>query len=120
MTLAYLLDEHVAHALGDELLAQAPPPSVRVIGGGDAPAPGTPDPALLEWCEREGFILVTNNRRTMPAHLANQLARSGRVPGIFIVKDGWTLAETAQHLVLVAGASPSREYENQVWFLPVV
>lgn len=73
----YLLDEHISPAYRSRLIHQAeinnPPFNLEVwmIGDPGAPPKGTPDPDVLRWCDLNGFALVTNNRRSMPVHLAD-------------------------------------------------
>ena len=64
-------------------------------------------------------MLLTYNRASMPLHLAAHVAAGGKIPGIFILKRGWGFAQTADHLVLVAGASLEGEHENQIRYLPL-
>ena len=44
------------------------------------------DPVILEWIACNNYILVTNNRRTMPGHFGNHLKTGGHVPGILIFR----------------------------------
>jgi len=89
--LKYLLDEHIPPAYRTQILRRAerlaPFAELEVwaIGDPDAPAKGTLDPEILLWCESHGFVLVTNNRRSMPVHLADHLAAGQHVPGIFTI-----------------------------------
>lgn len=75
----YLLDEHIPLFYRARLLQQsevnqaASDLEVWVIGDPSAPPKGTPDPNVLRWCDLKGFALVTNNRRSMPVHLADQI-----------------------------------------------
>lgn len=62
----YLLDENVNPALNSALKRREPNLTVWQVGKLEAPALGTLDPEILTWCENNGFILVTNNRRSMP------------------------------------------------------
>ena len=119
MSLKYLLDENIPHALRDEMRRSDAAVVVRVVGEVGSPPLGTLDPDILRWCETHRFILFTNNRGSMPVHLADHASAGGSVPGVFLLKPGWTLVQTAEHLVLVAGASFDDEYENQVRHLPV-
>ena len=41
---------------------------------------------ILNWCELNGFIVVTNNRNSMPVHLAEHLAQNRYIPGIFVLR----------------------------------
>ena len=119
MSLKYLLDEHIPHALTSAIARLEPSLTVSAIGDATAPPCGTLDPQLLEWCESEGFVLITNNRRSMPVHLADHLARGHHVPGIFVITSGWSLSQIAEHLVLVALASFDDEYRDQIRNLPI-
>jgi hypothetical protein len=76
-TIQYLLDEHVGTALLKMLKQQVPDIVAWRIGDPGTPMLGTADPDILKWCETHSFILITNNRATMPEHLKNHLA-SGR------------------------------------------
>src|SRR5207302_3414761 len=83
--LRYLLDEHMPRALIQALRQRDPGLVAWRIGQPGAPGLETPDPDLLGWCEAHDFVLVTNNRATMPGYLAAHLAGGGHVPGIFVV-----------------------------------
>lgn len=65
----YLLDENVNPILRTGLLREDVNLTVWQIGMLGAPALGTLDPEILIWCEENDFILVTNNRKSMPLHL---------------------------------------------------
>ncbi len=81
MPVRYLLDEHVPPVYRAALASRAPDLAVWRIGDPGAPARGTLDPEILQWCEGNGFALVTSNRNSMPRHLADHLARGEHVLG---------------------------------------
>lgn len=119
MTLRYLLDEHVLAALTHALRRRGPTLTVWRIGDAGLPARATADPAILEWCEEYQFVLVTNNRRTMPVHLAAHLQTGRHVPGIFILNPQMSVGETVIHLIEVASASLDGEHRDQIKFFPL-
>ncbi len=96
-------------------------PQLRVWRSGDAGAPllRTPDPLILEWCEVNNCLLLTNNRRSMPGHLTAHVARDRHVPGIFIVDPALDIKILASELALIAGASFPNEYRDQFRYLPI-
>jgi hypothetical protein len=112
--LSYLMDEHVPHALTQALRRRQPALAVWRIGDAGAPARGALDPELLEWCEANGFVLVTNNRHSMPGHLADHLRRDRHIPGIFVLSSGMTMGETIARLLIAAEASFENEHQDQV------
>jgi hypothetical protein len=48
-------------------------------------------PEVLLWCEEYGFVLVTNNRSSMPVHLEEHLAQGHRIPEFFSLIPIWVL-----------------------------
>ena len=115
----YLLDEHVPQVLAAALRQREPALNVWRIGDPGAPRFGTPDPEILLWCEQQCFVLVTNNRQTMPDHLANHLAAGGHVPGILTLSPTMGLKDTVDELILIANASDEHEFRDQIRYLPI-
>ncbi len=85
MAIQYLLDEHMPPAYRTQLLSREPGLTIWKIGMPGVPPPGTLDPAILLWCEANNFVLVTNNRKSMPVHLADHLAAGRHILGILTV-----------------------------------
>ncbi len=115
----YLLDENVDPLYRTELLKREPALVIWRVGMLGAPPPGTPDPDILHWCEDNAFILVTNNRKSMPAHLQDHLAQGQRVPGILVLSESMGVGDTIEELLLIWAASTEGEYRDQIVHLPV-
>jgi len=115
----YLLDEDTPHAIRDQLLRRKPEVDVLVVGDDVAPALGTPDQELLLWIEREGYILVSRNRRTMPRHLRGNLEADGHVPGIFLLRRRCSLGPIIEDLILIWEAGRPEEYRDRIEYLPL-
>lgn len=116
--LHYVLDEHVAPALAHGLRRRVSGLVVWNIGDPGTPPRGTLDPDVLIWCEEHNHVLATNNRSSMPRHLADHLAAGRHVPGIFVLRDSMGLGEMIEQLVLGAIASMPDEYRDQIRHLP--
>ena len=115
----YLLDENVDPRLRKALEQAAPEIIVWAVGPPGAPGRGTLDPEILDWCDENGFVLVTNNRASMPVHLSDHIEAGKRVPGIFILNPAMTMGETSDELALIHGASDPHEYANRISYLPL-
>jgi hypothetical protein len=98
MTIRYLLDEHLNPAYRSQLVRRNPDLVVRIIGDLDVPPKGTLDPDILIWCEINEFILVTNNRKSMPRHLADHLAIGRHIPGILTINTDQSIGQTIYEL----------------------
>ena len=119
MPVKYLLDENVDLSYRVQLLRHDPALIVWAINDPGAPSKETSDPDILRWCEEHDFILVTNNRRSMPRHLANHLAHKRHVPGIFILNLEMGMGDTIDELILIAEASFADEYQDRISYLPL-
>mgnify|MGYP001560347457 CR=1 FL=1 len=117
--LRYLLDEHVDVRLRKAVKQRAPDLVIWHVDDVGAPRAGSSDPKILEWCEGNGFSLVTNNRASMPGHLRDHLRAGRHMPGIFVLDPDASLWETAQELLLIWGASDTEEYVDQLNYLPI-
>lgn len=119
MALKYLLDENVDKVYQRQFLRQNPYLVMWAVGDPGAPPKGTLDPDILCWCEEHNSILVTNNRRTMPVHLADHIAQGRRIPGIFILNDNLTIGQTVEELTLIAEYAFNDEYQDRIVHLPL-
>ena len=115
----YLLDENVAPVLRTELLRREPGMDVWRVGDPGAPGTGTLDPAILEWCEENAFILVTGNRKSMPRHLQERLTQSRHVPGILLLSPNMRMGAIIDDLLVIWGASDLGEYRDTILYLPL-
>lgn len=115
----FLLDEHVNPAVRDGVMLINPEIAIWCVGDPGAPRRHTLDPEILVWCEENDCILVTNNRTTMPVHLADHLRQGNHVPGILIVKDLPDVGDIVRELDMIWGASFPDEYLDGIWHLPL-
>ena len=113
----YLIDENISGVYRTQLLYHEPSLTVLIVGDENAPARSTPDPEILHWCERNDFNLITNNRESMPQHLADHLAAGHHVPGIFTVNLKASMGLIIQELILIAGASHEDEFRDQIVYI---
>jgi len=115
----FLLDENVHPLYRTELLKRERTLVVWRVGMVGAPPRGTPDPDILDWCEKNAFILVTNNRASMPPHLANHLAQGRHIPGVIVLNNKMSIGETIEELWLIWVASDLEEYRDSIVYLPL-
>jgi hypothetical protein len=116
----FLLDENVAPVFRAELLRKQPTLVVWRVGDPGVPPVGTSDPEILRWCETNSFLLVTNNRKSMPRHLKDHLAEGRHVPGILVLNPGMSLGEAIEELILIWELSEPSEYRDLIVYLPLI
>jgi hypothetical protein len=115
----FLLDEHVNQAIQRQLRRRDAQIEVLVIGEPGAPPTGMSDPDILGWLEEHGYILVTENRSTIPAHLSDHFAAGRHIPGVFWIRPGVGLGRIIEELYLIWVASTAEEYHDCLLFLPL-
>jgi hypothetical protein len=79
----------------------------------------TPDPDVLEWAARERRQVVTRDRNTMTAHAYQRVVAGLPMPGIFVVPEDMSIGQAVKELELIALASESADWNDQVIFLPL-
>lgn len=122
MPLPFVLDENLRGRFwraiqGHNARSPFPVDVVRVGDPADLPRRSL-DPDILLWAEREGRILVTLDKNTMPGHLTAHLAAGHHSPGILMIRPGFTIRELVFHLALIAYACQPDEYADQYVYMP--
>jgi hypothetical protein len=122
MALRYVLDEHLRGALWRAIqqhnaAGANPVDAVRVGDLPDLPL-GAVDPDILLWAEREDRILVSLDKKSLPRHLANHLQIGHHSPGIFILRQHFTLPQVVAYLARVAFTSDPLAWQDHIAFIP--
>ena len=115
----FLIDENVPPSIATQLRLREPGIEVGAVGQAGMPPKGTLDPALLVWLQEHNYVLVTNNRASMPIHLRDHVTPGGYVPRIFVTPVPLDFGVIVEELLLVWGASYPDEYRNQIVYLPL-
>ncbi|MBS1252095.1 MAG: hypothetical protein MAG451_01131 [Anaerolineales bacterium] len=119
MKLRFLLDEHVDRAIQRQLRRLDPKINVLAIGDPEAPPAGISDPDLLDWIEENGYILVTENRSTIPEHLSDHFAAGQHIPGLFWIRPDVGIGRVIEELYMIWVVSTAEEYEDRPLFIPL-
>jgi Domain of unknown function (DUF5615) len=92
-------------------------PRVDFRTAGEAGLRGMNDTQALAAAAREGRVLVSHDRKTMPAHFA-EFIRTRRSPGLLIVSQKADLLAAIESLLLVWAASEAEEWTNRIYTVP--
>ena len=114
-----LLDENVAGHFQAAISHALPRLTILRVGEHDAPPKGTLDPEILAWCEEHNYVLLPNNRRSMPPHLAEYLRQGGHLPGILVFDREAPLSTLVEDLELILSATRPEELADQIRYLPL-
>jgi predicted nuclease of predicted toxin-antitoxin system len=76
------------------------------------------DPEVLALAAQLGRILVTHDRRTMPAHFG-KFIETQQSPGLFVIAQRADLLLAIEELILIWTASEAEEYVNSLRTIPL-
>lgn len=93
-------------------------PSIDFQTASEARLAGVSDADVLALAAREGRILVTHDRRTMPKHFGAFIITQ-QSPGLFIISQHEDRLPVIEALILIWAASEAEEYVNSVRALPL-
>ena len=79
---------------------------------------GVPDADVLSRTAELERILVSHDRKTMPAHFAQFLSTRSS-PGLIIVPQHLDFGDVIEDLLLIWAASEAEEWRDKVGFLPL-
>ena len=115
----FLIDENLPPVLAAQIHQREPQIRTLAIGQLDALPKGTLDPQILVWIEENDYLLITNNRASMPGHLRHHLAAGRHIPGILVTPYPLNIGMLIKELLLIWGASMPGEYQDQIVYLPL-
>ena len=79
---------------------------------------GAPDSEVLRISADSGRILVSHDRRTMPAHFV-RFVQDRSSPGLIIVEQGLDIGAIVEDLLLIWAATDAEEWRDQIGFVPL-
>jgi hypothetical protein len=93
-------------------------PEVDIRSAVDAGLVGLKDPDILRICADSGRILVSQDRRTMPAHFARYVT-GAQSPGVIVLREAIPIATAIEELLLIWIASQAEEWINRLAWIPL-
>jgi hypothetical protein len=114
----YLFDQHVWPALASALIQQEPAVDILFVGDPGVPPCGTLDPDLLIAADALGRVLVTQDQRSMPQHLADHFAAGRHTHGVVMMRQGCSLADYLLYLLLFWHATTADEWIDRTDYIP--
>lgn len=76
------------------------------------------DAELLSFAAKEGKLLVTHDRKTMPIHFG-RLIETQNSAGVLIISQNYEVAHAIEDLIWVWEASEAEEYINLIRQIPL-
>lgn len=110
-------DENFNNDIVRGLLRQKP--ELDIIRIQDVGLSRADDPTVLEWCAREGRVLLTHDVTTITRYAYERVQAGQPMPGIFEVSRAVPIGRAIEDILLLAECSLEGEWEGQVRYLPL-
>ncbi len=92
-------------------------PAIDSQTGHVAGLEGVSDPEVLAFAAREGRVLVSHDRSSMPRHFANFIVNQTS-SGVILVSQDFPKQQAIEELLLIWEASEAEEYVNRLVSIP--
>jgi hypothetical protein len=79
---------------------------------------GVDDAKVLANAATEGRVLVTHDRRTMPRHFFEFIARETS-PGLLVIPQSLSIASAVEDIILIWSATEAEEWINRICIFPL-
>ncbi len=115
--LRLLIDQNLDHDILRGLIRRIPQlDAVTAIEIGMSEAA---DPELLRWAAQARRIIVTHDRRTMPAFATDLVRKGESLAGLFVVSRKLALNRVIEDLELMITCSGNDDWVNIIRYLPL-
>ena len=114
--LRFLFDQDVDHDILRGLIRRIP--QLDAVTASEIGMSGATDPELLKWAAKEGRIVVTHDRKTMPGHAAELMNKGETIAGLFVVPRSMPLHQVLEDLQLTTTCSENEEWVDVIRYLP--
>ncbi len=84
----------------------------------DALLHGVEDEKVLAIAARDGRILVSHDRNTMPVHFTNFISNQDS-PGLILIEQSLPVRDAIEEILLIWEASVAEEWTNRLEFIPL-
>jgi hypothetical protein len=115
--LRFLTDEDFDGRITRGLLARVP--GLDLVRVQEAGLMHTPDPDILAWAATAGRIVLTHDRNTMTGFASARVNAGQPMPGLFVVDQQPALGQILDDLEVLAAASATDEWRDQIVFVPL-
>jgi predicted nuclease of predicted toxin-antitoxin system len=115
--LLFAVDENLDQRIVDGLRRRNS--KLDIVGVTEAGLSAASDPDVLAWAAREGRLLVTHDRKTMPDFAFERIAQGHTTPGVLIVPLTMGIGQAIEDLLLIAEASTAADWADRVTYLPL-
>jgi hypothetical protein len=93
-------------------------PDLDIVRIQDTDVTNANDPTILAWAAREGRILLTHDKKTIPRYAYERIGAGETVAGVIVASPALPINTVIEELLLIVACSSASEWADQVQRLP--
>jgi len=93
-------------------------PEIDIRTAPEAGLAGLQDPEVLRIAAEAGRTLISQDRRTMPAHFARFCATASS-PGVILLREATSISTAIEEIILIWSASEAEEWKGRLVWIPL-
>ena len=93
-------------------------PDVDFRSATEAGLTGLHDLAVLALAARDGCLLVTHDKNTLPTHFGESITKT-ESPGVIVARQSLAVGSVLEDLAPIWAASQAEEWTNRIIYLPL-
>jgi len=118
MKVRFLLDENLSPRLKMAVLRLNPEIDILRIGDPNTLPLSSLDPEVLIYLDRSQWLLITDNRASMPDHLQAHWQHGRHIWGLLWVRPNTPMRALAQELVIIWETTDAEEWQDCLDWIP--
>jgi predicted nuclease of predicted toxin-antitoxin system len=112
-----LVDQNFNGHIQDGLTRREP--TLELVHVRDVGLATAPDPVILDWAAAQDRVLLTHDRRTIPAFAYERVTAGQHMPGVFLVSDDMATGQAIDELLLAIQCLSADECKDIVKYFPL-
>ncbi len=94
-------------------------PDAEILRVQDTELESQPDPLVLEWAARHGYVVLTHDVNTMRGYFYQRVKADLPVPDLFLVSGAKPIGPVIDSLELILLTSDESEWQGRIEYLPL-
>ena len=115
--ISLLADQNFNEHIVDGLMRRLS--TLDVVLARDVDLSEAPDPIVLQWAAKQGRVLLTHDRRTVPAFARSRVEAGLPMTGIFLVSDDLPVGRAIEELLIAVQCLSKEECNGIIRFFPL-
>lgn len=115
--ITFLVDQNFNEHIVDGLTRRDP--TLEFTHVRDVGMEAAADPAVLEWAAAHDLVLLTHDRKTIPAFAHDRVVAGLPMPGVFLVSGDMPVGQAIDELLIAAHCLTADECRDVVKYFPL-